>query len=224
MKLNKKTVTIGLLIVVISLAIKFVWAALKNIKVDDFHPAAIIFVMDSSASNQNRLPEQKKILRQICNLLDPEDQIKILRVSEDAYLIYEGTPMNGSTITKSMDAFTQYNENDYGTAYGEGLKKAFSHALTMKKEGYVPAVVVIGDLENEGSVEKQINWDTLPQNVEKTKEYAPDISMMFLDAHPAKLDLVKEKLTPVLGENKLIVSPEQNVDKSIRKFLHAIGR
>lgn len=224
MKLNKRLVTIGLLILVLAIALKFIWTFLKNLKPDDFHPAAVIFVMDSSASNQNRLPEQKKMLRQICNLLDPEDQIKILRVSEDAYLIYEGSPMNGSTITKSMDAFTQYDENDYGTAYGEGLKKAFSHALTMKKEGYVPAVVVIGDLENEGSVEKQINWDTLPQNVEKTKEYAPDISMMFLDAHPAKLDLVKEKLTPVLGENKLIVSPEQNVDKSIRKFLHAIGR
>ena len=224
MKLNKRLITIGLLILVFTIALKFVWAALKNIKVDDFHPAAVIFVVDSSASNQKRLPEQKKILRQICNLLDPEDQIKILRVSEDAYLIYEGTPMNGSTITKSMDAFTQYDEKDYGTAYGDGLKKAFSHALTMKKEGYIPSVVVIGDLENEGDIDKQINWDVLPENVKNVKKYAPEISMMFLDAHPAKLDLVKEKLTPVLGETKLIVSPEQNVDKSIRKFLHAIGR
>lgn len=48
--------------------------------------------------------------------------------------------------------------------------------------------------------------------------------MMFLDAHPAKLDLAKEKLTPVLGEAHLIVSPEQNIDKSIRRFLHALGR
>ena len=61
----------------------------------------------------------------------------------DAYLIYEGSPMNGSTITKSMDAFTKYDQKDYGTAYGVGIKKAFSHALTMKKEGYVPAIVVI---------------------------------------------------------------------------------
>ena len=177
---------------------------MKQIKVDDFHPAAVIFIIDSSASNQKYLPDQKKTLRQICNLLDPEDQIKILRVSEDAYLIYEGSPMNGSTITKSMDAFTKYDEKDYGTAYGIGLKKAFSHALTMKKNGYVPAVVVIGDLENEGAIEKQINWDTLPKNVQNIKKYAPDISMMFLDAHPAKLDLVKEKLTPVLGENHLL--------------------
>lgn len=224
MKLNKRLVTLGLIILILSLSVKFIWMGLKQIKVDDFHPAAVMFVVDSSASNQKRLPEQKKVLRQICNLLDPEDQIKILRVSEDAYLIYEGTPMNGSTITKSMDAFTKYDEKDYGTAYGIGLKKAFSHALTMKKEGYIPAVVVIGDLENEGAIEKQINWNTLPANVRNVKKYAPDISMMFLDAHPAKLDLVKEKLTPVLGEEKLIVSPEQNIDKSIRRFLHALGR
>ena len=204
--------------------LKFVWAGLSRIKVDDFHPAAVIFVVDSSASNQKQLPEQKKTLRQICNLLDPEDQIKILRVSEDAYLIYEGSPMNGSTITKSMDEFTKYDKKDYGTAYGVGLKKAFSHALTMKKSGYIPAIVVIGDLENEGAIEKQINWNTLPSNVQNVKKYAPDISMMFLDAHPAKLDLVKEKLTPVLGEERLIVAPKQNIDKSVRRFLHAIGR
>lgn len=224
MKLNKRLVTLGLLILISAFVSKIVWTGLKHIKVDDFHPAAVIFMIDSSASNQKRLPEQKKIVKQICNLLDPEDQIKILRVSENSYLIYEGSPMNGSTITKSMDAFTKYDDKDYGTAYGEGLKKAFSHALTMKKDGYIPAVVVVGDLENEGAVEKQINWEILPSNVENVKKYAPDISMMFLDAHPAKLDLVKEKLTPILGEAHLIVSPEQNIDKSIRRFLHALGR
>lgn len=224
MKLNKRLVTLGLLILILSVAGKFLWMGLRQIKVDDFHPAAVIFVIDSSASNQKQLPEQKKTLRQICNLLDPEDQIKILRVSQDAYLIYEGTPMNGSVITKSMDAFTQYDKNDYGTAYGVGLKKAFSHVLTMQKAGYRPAVIVMGDLENEGAIEKQINWNTLPQNVQNVKQYAPELSMMFLDAHPAKLDLVKEKLTPVLGEEHLIVSPKQNIDKSIRKFLHALGR
>ena len=172
MKLNKKLVTLGLIILTLSIALKFVWAGVSRIKVDDFHPAAVIFVIDSSASNQKQLPEQKKTLRQICNLLDPEDQIKILRVSEDAYLIYEGSPMNGSTITKSMDEFTKYDKMDYGTAYGVGLKKAFSHALTMKKGGYIPAIVVIGDLENEGAIEKQINWNTLPSNVQNVKKYA----------------------------------------------------
>ena len=224
MKLNKKFITIGLIILILSVALKFIWTGLSRIKVDDFHPSAVIFLIDSSASNQKALTEQKKTLKQVCNLLDPEDQIKILRVSEDAYLIYEGSPMNGSTISKSMDAFLKYDEKDYGTAYGLALKKAFSHALTMKKGGYVPAVVVIGDLENEGAAEKQVNWDTLPKNVEEVQKYAPEISMMFLFAHPSKLDLVKEKLTPVLGESKLILAPEQNIDKSIRKFLNALGR
>lgn len=40
----------------------------------------------------------------------------------------------------------------------------------MKKNGYVPAVVVIGDLENEGAIEKQINWDILPKNVQNIKK------------------------------------------------------
>ena len=94
----------------------------------------------------------------------------------------------------------------------------------MKKEGYVPSVVVIGDLENEGAVEKQINWDTLPKNVQFVKEYIPEISMMFVFAHPEKLDLVKTKLNPVLGEKKLIIANEQNAQKAQRRFLEAIGR
>lgn len=224
MKLNKRLITVGLIVLILSVALKFIWTGLSKIKVDDFHPAAVIFLIDSSASNQNALKMQKKTLKQVCNLLDPEDQVKILRVSQDAYLIYEGSPMNGSTIQKSLDTYTKYDEKDYGTAYGEGIKKAFTHALTMKKDGYVPSIVVIGDLENEGAAEKQVNWDTLPKNVEEVQKYAPEISMMFLYAHPSKLDLVKEKLGPVLGEQKLIIAPEQNVEKQIRKFLNALGR
>ena len=30
---------------------------------------------------------------------------------------------------------------------------------------------LLSDLENEGAREKQINWDTLPQNVKKVQEY-----------------------------------------------------
>ena len=48
--------------------------------------------------------------------------------------------------------------------------------------------------------------------------------MFFAFAHPQKLDLVKSKLAPVLGESKLIISTEQNIDKSINKFLTEIGR
>ena len=222
--MNKRLITLGIIILALSIITKLLYAGLKNIEIDDFKPAAVMFVVDSSASNQEELTEQKKYLRQLCSLLDPEDKIKILKVSEDSYLIYEGTPHNNSGIQKAMEAFTQYDPDDYGTAYGEAIKKAFSHCLTMKKEGYTPAVVVIGDLENEGSVEKQINWETLPQNVSAVKKYVPDIAMMFVYAHPEKLDMVKEKLTPVLGEKKLIVSPAQNADRASREFLKAIGR
>ncbi len=222
--MNKKLAVIGVLILLTSVIIRVLWIGLKNFKPDDFKPAAVIFVVDSSASNQKNLAEQKKFLKQICSLLDPEDQVKIIKVSQDAYLIFEGAPHNGNEITKAMEAFTKYDPEELGTAYGEALKKAFSHVLTMKKEGYVPSVVVIGDLENEGDSSKQIDWELLPDNVAHIQKYAPDLSMMFLFAHPQKLDMVKEKLTPVLGEKKLIVAPEQTAEKSLRKYIRAIGR
>lgn len=222
--MNKRLIILGILILFISVIGKLLYSGLKNIKVDEFHKAAIIFAVDSSASNQKNLPEQIKYIKSLCSILDPEDEIKILKVSESSYLIYEGSPSNTKGITKAVEAFTQYNSKDYGTAYGEALKKAFDHALTMKKEGYVPAVVVVGDLENEGALDKQINWDTLPQNVKKVQEYVPEISMMFVYAHPEKLDMVKTKLNPVLGEKKLIVANETGLDKVNRRFLEAIGR
>ena len=222
--MNKRLIILGILILGIAIVGKLLFVACKNIKVDEFHKAAIIFAVDSSASNQKNLPEQIKYLKSLCSILDPEDEIKILKVSETSYLIYEGSPSNTKGITKAVEAFTQYNPNDYGTAYGEAIKKAFDHCLTMKKEGYVPAVVIIGDLENEGAVEKQINWDTLPENVKGVKEYVPEISMMFVYAHPAKLDMVKTKLGPVLGEKKLLVANETGLDKVNRRFLEAIGR
>ena len=222
--MNKRIITLGIAIFVAVVAIILVFLGLKNIKVDSFKPAAVIFVIDSSASNQKELPEQKKLVKQICNILDPEDQIKIIRVSEDAYLIYEGAPFNGTNIEKVMNEFTKYDKKDYGTAYGVGMKKAFNYSEQMKKHGYIPAVVVIGDLENEGTTEKQINWDTLANDVKQVQTTAPDLAMMFLYAHPSKLDLVKETLYPVLGENKLIVSPKQNCDKAIRQFIHLLDR
>lgn len=222
--MNKRLIILGLLILFVAIIGKLIFVACKNIKVDEFHKAAIIFAVDSSASNQKNLPEQIKYLKSLCSILDPEDEIKILEVSESSYLIYEGSPSNTKGITKAVEAFTQYNSKDYGTAYGEAIKKAFDHCLTMKKEGYVPAVVVIGDLENEGAIDKQINWDTLPENVKKVQEYIPEISMMFVYAHPEKLDMVKTKLNPILGEKKLLVANETGLDKINRRFLEAIGR
>ena len=222
--MNKRLIIVGFLILAVCVVGKLVFWGLKSIKVDDFHPAAVIFAIDASASNQEKLNDEIKYLKNVCTMLDPEDKIKILRVSEKSYLIYEGAPSESSMINDALKAFTKYDSKEYGTAYGEALKKAFDHALTMKKEGYVPSVVVIGDLENEGDVSKQINWETLPQNVENIKKYIPEISMMFVYAHPEKLDLVKTKLTPVLGEKKLILVNEQTTNKSQRKLLEAIGR
>ncbi len=221
---NKRLIMLGLLILVVAFIGKLLFIGMKNIKIDDFHKAAIIFVIDSSASNQQMLPEEIKFAKSLCSILDPEDEIKILKVSEESYLIYEGSPSDSKGITKAVEAFTKYNPKDYGTAYGIGLKKAFEHCLTMKKEGYVPAVVVIGDLENEGALEKQIDWNNLPENINKIKEYIPEISMMFVYAAPEKLDLVKTKLNPILGEKKLIIANETNADKAKRRFLEAIGR
>ncbi len=222
--MNKRLIILGLLILAIAIVGKLLFVIAKNIKVDDFHKSAVIFVVDSSASNQQMLPTEIKYIKSLCSILDPEDAVKILKVSEKSYLIYEGSPSDTMGIRKALEAFTQLDSKDYGTAYGEALKKAFDHCLTMKKEGYIPAVVVVGDLENEGDVAKQINWETLPQNVKTVQQYAPEIAMMFVFAHPEKLDLVKTKLNPVLGETKLIVANEQNVDKANRRFLEAIGR
>ncbi len=222
--MNKRLIIVGLLILAIAIVGKLLYVVAKNIKVDDFHKSAVIFVVDSSASNQQMLPTEIKYIKSLCSILDPEDAVKVLKVSEKSYLIYEGSPSDTMGIKKALEAFTQLDSKDYGTAYGEALKKAFDHCLTMKKEGYVPAVVVVGDLENEGDVSKQVNWDTLPDNVKNVQKYAPDIAMMFVFAHPEKLDLVKTKLNPVLGETKLIIANEQNVDKANRRFLEAIGR
>ena len=222
--MNKRLIVTGILILACSIVCKLLFIGISNIKIDEFHPAADIFVVNSSASNQAKLEEEIDYLKSVCSILDPEDSIKILKVSQDSYLIYEGSPMNNSTINKTLKEFTQLDSSEYGTAYGEAVKKAFEHALNMKKEGYIPSIVIIGDLENEGDAAKQLDWDTLPENVKKIKKYIPEISMMFVYAHPQKLDLVKTKLTPILGENKLIVANEQTVSNSQRKLLDAIGR
>ena len=220
--MNKRQKMLTVVLVAAVLLLGIIAAALRKIKVDNFKPAAIMFLIDSSASNQKELPEQRKLLKQICNLLDPEDQIKIIRVSEDAYIIYEGAPFNTTNIDSAMNEFTKLNSKDYGTAYGLGLKKAFNYAKQMKKSGYIPSVVVIGDLENEGVAEKQLNWNTLPNDIKGVQAVAPEFSMMFLYAHPSKLDMVKETLSPVLGEEKLIISPKQNCDKAIRQYINAL--
>ena len=222
--MNKKIIKLSFLLVAFIVLVFGLVSCCKNIKIDEFNPTSVIFVIDSSASNQGKLDEQKKFVKQICNRLDPEDKIKIIRVSEDAYLIFEGSPHSTKNITDSMNEFTQYDSKEWGTAYGIGMQKALSYAQSMNKEGFIPSIVVVGDLENEGKVEKQLNWNTLPNDIKKIQNIAPNFAIMFAFAHPQKLDIVKTKLSPVLGETKLVVSTEQNLDKSINKFLDAIER
>ena len=80
--MNKRLIISGFLILVCAIILKLLYVGLKNIKIDEFHPAAVIFVVDSSASNQAKLDEEKDYLKSICAILDPEDVIKILKVSE----------------------------------------------------------------------------------------------------------------------------------------------
>jgi len=222
--MDKRFKKLSLVVIILVLVIAGFVGCCRSIKIDEFTPAAVMFVVDSSASNQAKLEEQKKFIKQVCNRLDPEDKIKIIRVSEEAYLIFEGSPHSSKNITDSMNEFTKYDSKDWGTAYGQGIEKAFIYAESMKKEGYKSAMIVVGDLENEGAVEKQLNWNKLPQDVKKIQAIAPEFAMMFAYAHPQKLDLVKSKLTPVLGETKLVISTEQNIDKSINEFLGIIER
>ena len=222
--MNKNAIKLALVLLTALVVLILLFVGLKNIKIDDFHPAAVIFVIDSSASNQQKLDEQKNFVSQACKRLDPEDQVKIIRVSEDAYLIYEGSALSSRNIRKSLEAFTQYDSSEWGTAYGVGINKAIGYAMSMNDEGYTPAIIVIGDLENEGKKAKQIDWDELPKKITKLKTNVPKFAMMFVYAHPQKLDMVKTKLNPVLGESNLIVSTEENLDKSLGRFLKAIER
>ena len=56
---------------------KLIFVLAKNIKVDEFHKSAVIFVVDSSASNQSKLSEQIKYLKSLCSILDPEDEVLV---------------------------------------------------------------------------------------------------------------------------------------------------
>ncbi len=220
--MNKRLITVGILILTICTLGKLIFYALNHIKVDDFHKAAIIFVLDTSSLNQAGLAEQKNYIKSLCAILDPEDAVKILKTDKSSYLIYEGNPGDNSAMSKALTDFTKPESSQ--TSYGEGIKKAVDYALTMRKNGYIPSIVVIGTLENNGEISKQINWETLPQNLSKTQKYVPELAMMFVYASPEKLDMVKTKLNPVFGENKLIIANTANVDKANRRFLQAIGR
>ena len=187
-----------------------VYSELESVEIGDFSFRSCVRFKCSGLKNLHRLVIGNGCFSRI-EWYDSE--------SNDEYDGYDSE----SDIDEENEYYYDDSE-EYGTAYGLALKKAFNHAMNMYKEGYVPAVVVIGDLENEGDVSKQIDWNTLPEDVANIRNQANEFSMMFLFAKPEKLDLVKEKLTPVLGENKLIIGSETTSNKSLRRFLNSIGR
>lgn len=220
--MDKRLITVGLVILGAAIFIKTAFVLLSHVKIDEFHKTAITFIVDTSSANQAKIPAQTKYIKSLCAVLDPEDAIKIIKTDKISYLIYEGSPGDGVAITNAMKKYTQNGSNQ--NSYGEAIKKAVDYSLTMKKNGYNASIVVIGNLEDNGDVSKRINWNTLPKNIEKTQKYLPELSMMFAFADPQKLDEVKTKLNPILGENKLILVNEVNLQKSNNKFIKAIGR
>ena len=104
------------------------------------------------------------------------------------------------------------------------------NTLTKKKEDFIPidenqvSMYTCGPTvyhyAHIGNLRSYIMEDVL----EKTLKYIPDLSISFLYAHPEKLDYIKQTLVPVLGEKRLIIASEENVEAATRKFSQAIGR
>ncbi len=220
----KRTCVLGLILVTALFVVKCLIVGWCNMDLAEFKPVAAIFLLDTSASNKSLQEQQEQTILRIAKRLDSEDNALIYIVTEDTYNIYNGKPNKLVAIKKTMEKRGGFDSESYGTAYGLALKKAVNDALIYKKEGYKPAIIVLGDLENEGDITKQINWNTLPANIKKTLEYIPDLTLAFLYAHPQKLDDVRQVLAPVMGEKNLIVASEENVDSAVRKLLEAVGR
>lgn len=220
----RKALVLGILLPVIVFSLKMVVVAMSKVKFSDFKPVCAIFLLDISASNRDLLWKQQQAILKIGKKLDSEDHARIYVVTEDAYEVYDGAPHKTIAMRTAMQKRSEFDNKAYGTAYGVALKKAVGDALRYKSDGYTPAIIVMGDLENEGAIDKQINWATLPKNLKKTLEYIPDLSISFLYAHPQKLDEIRQILVPIMGEKRLIIATEENVDNSLRKFASAVGR
>lgn len=220
----KRVITLGLILLAFIYAAKCLYVGWNNMEFGEFKPVATIFLLDTSASNRGLFDKQVQTILKISKRLDSEDQALIYVVTEDTYNVYNGVPHKLVAMREAMKKRSVIDEKSFGTAYGLALKKAIGDALRYKQDGYKPAIVILGDLENEGDVTKQINWNTLPKNIKKTMEYVPDLTLAFLYAHPQKLDDVRQTLLPVMTDKQMIIASEENVDQAVRKFLEAVGR
>lgn len=220
----KKSLVLGLLLPIIALVVKFAVISMSKVELSEFKPVVAIFLLDISASNRDLLYKQQQCILKMSKRLDSEDHARIYVVTEDAYEVYDGAPHKTIAMREAINKRSEFDSAAYGTAYGVALKKAIGDALRYKMEGYTPAIIVLGDLENEGAINKQINWEILPKNLEQTLKYIPDLSLTFLYAQPQKLDEVRQKLVPVMGQKQLIIASEENVEHSLRKFSQMVGR
>ena len=220
----KKALTIGIILPIVVFILKLAVVGISNVKLSEFKPVVTIFLMDTSASNRDLLEKQQQCILKIAKILDSEDQAKIYVVTEDAYEVFNGGAHKFAAMRKAIKKRSEFDSSAYGTAYGVALKKAVGDALIYKELGYTPAIVFLGDMENEGAINKQINWYTLPVNLKKTLKYVPDLSLTFLYAHPQKLDNIRQNLISVMDEKQLIIASEENIDNAIRKFSEAVGR
>ena len=220
----KRTCVLGLILFLSVYVCKLIIVGFRNMELAEFKPVAAIFLLDISASNRALQSEQEQLILRISKRLDSEDHALIYIVSEDTYNIYDGNPHKLPQIKEAMKKRGEFDAKSYGTAYGLALKKAVGDALRYEANGYRPAIVVLGDLENEGDIKKQINWNTLPNNIKNTLKYIPDLTLCFLYAHPQKLDSIRQDLLPVMDDKHLIMASQEGVDIALRKFMEAVGR
>lgn len=219
----RRALILGIILPLVVYLVKVVYVSFCNLDLDDFKPVVAIFLLDISASSRNTLYQEQQTILKMAKKLDSEDHARIYVVSQDAYEVYDGGPHKTIAMRDAMNKRSAYDADSWGTAYGEALKKAIDDALFYKEQGFTPAIIVLGDLENEGAVNKQINWNTLPKNMENTLKYVPELTLTFLYAHPQKLDEIRQTLLPVM-KNQLIIASEENVDLAMRKFAQAVGR
>ena len=104
------------------------------------------------------------------------------------------------------------------------VKKAAEEKKTVKKAAGEKKTAKKAAEKTAAAPEVKAETPEVKVEAPEVKAEAPEFSMMFLYAHPSKLDMVKETLSPVLGEEKLLISPKQNCDKVIRLYLHALDR
>ena len=220
----RRTLTLGFILLAFIYVAKCLYVGWSNMEFGEFKPVAAVFLLDTSASNRGMFDKQVQTILKISKRLDSEDQALIYVVTEDTYNVYNGVPHKLVAMREAMKKRSAIDDKAFGTAYGLALKKAIGDALRYKQDGYKPAIVILGDLENEGDITKQINWNTLPKNIKKTMEYIPDLTLAFLYAHPQKLDEVRQTLLPVMSDKQMIIASEENVDQAVRSFLEAVGR